>query len=210
MREPVLGLKASLLNGGSFLKRIHENLPSVWRLPCAPLPSAGAPIHLLDEQRARTAPAAHVGSVMVHGVLFALILALTLGAPKRREIDLFTVLPSRSVEYWSNPASHAIGPDGGGRAGGGGNHNSLLPTAGELAPPSRIQLAPPRLPDGRIHPLPEAAMIFDADASAVVAPVNELGLPWMKDKTDSAGPGTSGVGNYARNVDGAQRPRWRR
>jgi len=45
MREPALGLKTSLLNGGSFLKRIHENLQSVWRLPWAPLPAAGAPIH---------------------------------------------------------------------------------------------------------------------------------------------------------------------
>jgi len=40
MREPALGLKTSLLNGGSFLKRIHENLQSVWRLPWAPLPAA--------------------------------------------------------------------------------------------------------------------------------------------------------------------------
>jgi hypothetical protein len=32
MREPALGLKTSALNGGSFLKRIHENLQSVWRL----------------------------------------------------------------------------------------------------------------------------------------------------------------------------------
>ncbi|HEU0368590.1 MAG TPA: TonB family protein [Candidatus Acidoferrum sp.] len=195
MREPALGLKTSLLNGGSFLKRIHENLRSVWRLPWAPIPSAGAPIHLLDERRAWTAPAAHVGSVLVHGVLFALILALTLWAPKRREIDPFTVLPGRSIEYWSDHASHANGPDGGGKAGGGGNHNPLPPPAGELAPHSRIQLAPPRLPDGRIHPLPDPATILDAEAPVVVAPVNELGLPWMKDKTDSAGPGTSGVGN---------------
>jgi len=134
MREPALGLKTSLLNGGSFLKRIHDNLRSVWRLPWAPLPSAGAPLHLLDERRARTAPAAHVGSLLVHGVLFALILALTLWAPKRPEIDSFTVLPGRSIEYWPNHASHAKGPDGGGKAGGGGNHNPLPPTAGELAP----------------------------------------------------------------------------
>jgi hypothetical protein len=32
MREQALGLKTSLLNGGSFLKRIQENLRSVWRL----------------------------------------------------------------------------------------------------------------------------------------------------------------------------------
>jgi TonB family C-terminal domain len=195
MREPALGLKTSLLNGGSFLKRIHENLRSVWRLPWAPLPSAGAPIHLLDERRAWTAPAAHVGSILVHGVLFALILALTLWAPKRREMDPFTVLPGRSIEYWSNHASHTKEPDGGGKSGGGGNHNPLSPAAGELAPLSRIQLAPPRLPDGRIHPLSEPATIFDADAPAVATPVNRLGLPWMKDKTDSAGPGPSGIGN---------------
>lgn len=195
MHEPALGLKTSLLNGGSFLKRVNENLQSVWTLPWAPLPTAGAPIHLLDERRARTAPAAQIGSVLVHAALIALILALTLWAPKRREIDHFTILPDRSIEYWSNHSSHAKGPDSGGKAGGGGNHNQLPPTVGELAPLSRIQLAPPRLPDSRVHPLPEPTTIFEADAPAVVTPVNELGLPWMKDKTDSAGPGPSGIGN---------------
>jgi periplasmic protein TonB len=194
MREPALGLKTSRLNGSSFLKRIHENLQSVWRLPWAPLPAAGAPIHLLDERRERTAPAAQIGSVLVHAALFTLILALTLWAPKRREIDPYTVLPSRSIEYWFNHPSHTKGPGGGGKAGGGGNHNPQSPTAGELAPLSRIQLAPPRLPDGRIHPLPEPATILDADAPAVVTPV-KLGLPWMTDSTDSAGPGPSGIGN---------------
>jgi hypothetical protein len=57
MREPALGLKPSLLNSGLFLKRIHENIQSVWKLPWVPLPAPHLPIHLLDERRARTAPA---------------------------------------------------------------------------------------------------------------------------------------------------------
>jgi len=71
MREPALGLKTSLLNGGSFRKRIHENLLSVWRLPRVPLPAVHAPLELLDEQRAYAAPAAQFGSTLVHMLLCA-------------------------------------------------------------------------------------------------------------------------------------------
>jgi periplasmic protein TonB len=70
-----------------------------------------------------------------------------------------------------------------------------LPTAGELAPLSRIVLAPPRLPDVRMHPLPMPVAMYDAEAPEMAAPDKDLGLPWMKDKNDSAGPGAAGVGN---------------
>src|SRR5690348_13715098 len=74
MHEPAISLKTSLLNGSSLLKRIHENLQSVWRLPWALLPAAGAPIHLLDERHARTAPAAQIGSTILHVFFFAALL----------------------------------------------------------------------------------------------------------------------------------------
>jgi len=41
-----------------------------------------------------------------------------------------------------------------GKQGSGGDLNPLPPTAGELAPPSKLVFAPPRLPDGKPHPLP--------------------------------------------------------
>jgi periplasmic protein TonB len=34
--------------------------------------------------------------------------------------------------------------------------------------------------------------ILDAQAPPIVAPQNDLGLPWMRDKTNSSGPGSNG------------------
>src|SRR5260370_35948497 len=59
----------------AFCKRIHENLLSVWTLPSAALTAAqaanGAPIHLLDERRAKTSFRAQAGSTCLHFVIFA-------------------------------------------------------------------------------------------------------------------------------------------
>jgi hypothetical protein len=74
MREPALSFRTSLVNPGSLLERIRENLLSVWRLPWTPLPAARAPIYLLDERRARTAPAAQFGSTLLHMLAFVALL----------------------------------------------------------------------------------------------------------------------------------------
>jgi len=57
-----------------------------------------------------------------------------------------------------------------------------------------VQLAPPRLPDNANHALPIATTIFDAQAPAVVEQQNDVGLPWMVDKTNSGGSGDRGIG----------------
>jgi len=81
-----------------------------------------------------------------------------------------------------------------GKDGSGGEHNPLPPTSGELAPLSGIVLAPPRLPDGRPHPLAVQVTTFDVDAPEFATPVKDLGLPSMNAKSNSAGPATNGVG----------------
>jgi periplasmic protein TonB len=57
-----------------------------------------------------------------------------------------------------------------------------------------VQLAPPKLPDDTNHLLPITATILDTEAPPVVAPQNDLGLPWMLDKTKSGGRGDRGIG----------------
>ncbi len=75
---------------------------------------------------------------------------------------------------------------------GGGEEAPSPANHGLLAPRSSVQLAPPRLPDNANHLLPIAATILDAQAPAIIAPQSNLGLPWMPDNTNSAGPGSDG------------------
>jgi len=59
-----------------------------------------------------------------------------------------------------------------------------------------MPLAPPRLPQN-MHPvLPVPIAVFDANAPEFSKPVSDLGLPWMKENSDSAGPGKNhGIGS---------------
>jgi TonB family protein len=81
-----------------------------------------------------------------------------------------------------------------GKLGNSGDHHPLPPTSGELAPTARLILASPRLPDGRLHPLPQQVAVFAADAPELTRPASELGLPWMNEKNNSAGTGKNGIG----------------
>jgi len=53
MPEPVFGLKSSLSQHSSFLRRVLENFESIWKMPRvslrSPLSANGAPIHLLED-----------------------------------------------------------------------------------------------------------------------------------------------------------------
>jgi len=55
-------------------------------------------------------------------------------------------------------------------------------------------LAPPRLPDDKLHALPVPATVFDANAPELTPPVKDLGLPWMADRNNSEGTGKAGIG----------------
>lgn len=191
MREPALGLKTSLLNGGSFLKRIHQNLESVLRLPWAPLPAEGAPIHLLDERRAKTAPAAQIGSTILHALFFAALL-WSLAQPR--------ILSDRPSKPRGGPLlpvpKWLLAADKGslGKSGSSGGHDVFPPSAGQLAPAARFALTAPHLPDSRPHPLVVPVTIADPDAPEFVRTPTEIGLPWMSRKNDSEGTGEHGIG----------------
>jgi TonB family protein len=86
-----------------------------------------------------------------------------------------------------------------GLPGGGGNQEALPARAGELAPFSRMPLAPPRLPHNEPIDLPAPPAVFDPNAPSDPRLVTNLGLPWMKLDTNSAGPGEGDtIGNGGR------------
>ena len=195
-----LGFDPVLSRRTSFLRRIRENLQSVWTLPrvalAVPRSADGLPIHLLDERRAGRNAKAQFGSIGAHAVICGgLILAVWHPAATNLARRPATGLaPFQPVEFAAPKWMREASVDSAGKRGTGGDRNPLPPTAGELAPPSKIVFSPPRLPDGRLHPLTVQVTTFDADAPELSPPVKDLGLPWMTARNNSAGPGTNGVG----------------
>jgi len=195
-----LGFDSVFSRQTSFLGRIRENLQSVWTLPrvalAVPRSADGLPIHLLHERRAVRHARAQFGSIGAQAIIGGgLILGVWHPAATNLAKRSATGLePFQSVEFAAPKWMRQAAVDSAGKRGTGGDRNPLPPTAGELAPPAKIVLSPPRLPDGRPHPLAVQVATFDADAPELSPPVKDLGLPWMPVRNNSAGPGTNGVG----------------
>lgn len=191
MREPALGLKTSLLNGGSFLQRIGGNLKSVWKLPWVALPAASAPIFLLDARRARSAPA-QAGSTLLHIVLCGAVLWSVANPPIKttkgsQGTEPYTLPP---VPRWLVTATTGSL----GNRGESGGHDALPPTAGQLPPESHFALVQPHLADSRPHQLTVAVTISNPDAPEIVRTTNDVGLPWAAEPNGSEGRGENGIG----------------
>jgi periplasmic protein TonB len=134
---------------------------------------------------------AQYGSMLMHT---AIILALAIWA-----VHPSAQKPSRTPAGDSSrqltPLSpellrHLLGPDPSSGSGSGGNRDPLPATSGHLPALSSIQLLKPSLPQKVDPQLAVPPTILDPDAPAVLTAVADIGLPWMKEKTDSAGPGT--------------------
>src|SRR5258708_38399598 len=93
--------------------------------------------------------------------------------------------------------------------GAGGDQNQIPATRGNLVPISSIQIVRPSIPPKRDVPLPAPPTILDPKASPVLSPADHIGLPWMKDPTESPGPGkgdtigTSNAGPMAASKNGS-------
>ena len=187
MPSPLERLTSSL-NSASWLDRTRENARLLFTLhPGAPSSANGAPIHLLDTRNARPSGRAQTASLLLHAAVGAgifLALAYVPSGPtphvgKPIAVDDFRRLPA----YY--PRSN---PSLGERGGSPGNNNPLPPTRGDFTF-SQIQLLRPRLPDQQQHPLMAQPSIQDDQAPNITPVPAELGLPWMKDRTNSGGPG---------------------
>ena len=195
MPDPARGFEFLPSRQSSYLKRIRENFESAWKLRLTPLPAGQAPIHLLDDRREPSYSKAQMGSTCLHALIFGLLI---LGALRHPQID--GTGPSHktsgidSLQFlkpnWLQQSEDASL----GKTGSSGGHDALPPTAGELPPPSRMALLPPHLPDGQQHTLVVPVTIADAEAPEFARPVNDPGLPWMKDPNNSEGSGKHGIG----------------
>lgn len=151
----------------------------------------GAPLHLIRFERSARSRQAQAISMFAHAaVVVAVLFAATHSHAVRKALGE-SEHTSLAGPLTFIPPPEEFGTPSLGLNGSGGGKNPVPTTAGNLPRLSSMPLMPPRLPDSAHHILSVPVTVFDADAPQFPAPVNDVGLPWMKDRTDSPGPGNS-------------------
>jgi protein TonB len=180
----------------AWLTRVRENFCQLFTSTgLSPSSSNGAPIHLLKLDRSGQNSGAQTVSLLTHaGILLALVFfAVQTRTAKPLSGALIDTAHDRLI--FAPSIDTVVSRPSLGHNGGGGDKDPVPATHGFLAPRSSVQLVAPRLPDNLNHQLPVPVTILDAQAPAMVAPVSDLGLPWMPKDTNSAGPGKDGIGS---------------
>ena len=195
---PVCSFSFNVHQSSSWWRRIRENARLLVLIhPMRSSSANGAALHLLEARRSPASARAQTVSLLLHATLGAALVLAVLYAPAPRNIPIAPSLLDSSLLEYVPPArrqSLRVGRDG-----GGGNSNPVPPTPGSLAPFARVQLLPPRLPDGQHHPLAVQPTLEDDRAPDVVPLVTNLGSPAANDITNSAGPGRNGIGRRGSN-----------
>jgi periplasmic protein TonB len=191
MRDPLSRSFTSLLSSDdSWFSRVRENLRQLFTAaPMFPTSASGAPIHELRMNDGRTGRA-QGASMITHSVLLAGLVLLSISSPGTRRPPVNPgASPFRHLVYHQPPDASIFGRLRLGRSGGGGEEDPKPTKHGQLAPNSPLPLAPPRLPASPHPVLPVPAAVFEPNAPQLFEVVSNLGLPWMKNDSDSAGPG---------------------
>jgi periplasmic protein TonB len=199
MRDPLSRDLSSLqASPDSWLHRVRENLQQ-FLTPARIFPSSanGAPLHLLTFKRSATAGGARTISLLTHAVLLSVILLLHFSqrgpGGTRTGPEL---LSQRGLTFFYAPEDSRFGQPSLGKKSGGGEDDPRPARRGFLAPASSIPLVPPRRIINAEPVLPVPASVFDSNAPQFPASVTNLGLPWMNNDSDSAGPGKKhGIGS---------------
>lgn len=174
----------------SLLQRIRENFRQAFA-PARILPSSanGAPIHLVNLHWTPAVHGSRTISFAAHLILLSGVLFLHFHSRTQpRDNSSHGVLQSGTHTFF--PARwEGFGQPSLGIKSGGGENDPRPTKHGFLAPGSSIPLLPPRREVNSSPELPVIASVFDPNASQSPVPISNLGLPWMKGNSDSAGPG---------------------
>jgi len=192
MRDPLLRSFSSLPSSSdSWFLRVRDNLRQLFTAaPLFPSSANGAPIHLPGFKTSATAGRARTLSFIVHVGLLAGILLLNIQSRTQRIARTGPELVARDApKYFPPSAAATFGRPSLGKTSGGGEDDPRPARHGLLAPGSSIPLAPPRLPQNPHPELPVPVAVFDVNAPQFSKLISDLGLPWMKDDSNSAGPG---------------------
>ena len=175
----------------SWLRRVRDNFQQLL-MPARIFPSSanGAPLHLLTFRRTATAGGARTLSLLTHAALLFGILLLNLPSHAPGVAGAGPELASHSgLTFFPVAEDSHIGRPSLGKKSGGGEDDPRPTRHGFLAPGSSVPLAPPRRLLNAEPVLPAPVSVFDSNAPQFPAPVTNLGHPWMKNDSDSAGPG---------------------
>jgi protein TonB len=196
MRDPLSRFLASRMSPqDSWLDRVRENFQQLLS-PAKIFPTSanGAPIHLLKFDRSTRSGRAQSLSLLTHATLIAALVLLVTHPPGGKQdhptlgSQIFRSLPVPTDLLNALRGFHPLE----GR-GAGGNQNPIPATRGNLPPLSSIQLVKPSLPPKREMELPVPPTILDPNALPILRPTDHIGLPWMKEYTESPGPGKGGT-----------------
>jgi periplasmic protein TonB len=192
MRDPLSrGFSSFQPSEDSWFHRVCENFRQLLA-PARIFPSAanGAPLHVLYSRRSATTGCAGTASLLTHISLVCGILLLHFSAPAPGNPSIGSkMLPQHGLTFFRAPEDSHFGRPSLGKKSGGGEEDLRPARHGFLALGSSMPLAPPRRPVDAQPALPVAASVFDSSAPQFAVPVTNLGIPWMRNDSDSAGPG---------------------
>ncbi len=176
----------------SWIARVRQNARAFLELRGVALAHGGAgAFDLLEGRPAPGRRQRQAGSLVVHAVAIGILLW-----GGGRVVQKASGVPGISIGpglHYRPPAilRQAEKPDLG--KGAGGDRGVLPPNVGDLARRSPLVLLHPKLPDQQEHAMPVEPTVFGAEERRRV---NELGLPWMKERTNSNGTnGIDGIGD---------------
>ena len=155
-----------------------------------PSSAQGVPLHFETINLSARTGNSQTFSFAIHALILAALLLIATSPKTHKLIDSIPLGRGTKIPTYIPPAdtSQVGRPSLGADSGGG--HRELLPTsAGRFAPHSSSPILPPQRIINDTPALPEPSSVFDRNAPSSVPVVTDLGLPWMKDKNNSAGPG---------------------
>jgi TonB family protein len=175
----------------SLLRRIRDNFSQLIASTQAfPSSANGAPIHLLKQDRSSLTSGPRIISFVTHSVLLAGVLFLHLQHPGQKTPTIGPDVQSQGpFRLFRMPDITRSGQPSLGIKSGGGEEESSPPRHGLLAPGSSMPILPPRRTVEPDPILPVPAAVFDPNSPQFPASVTNLGLPWVHNDSDSAGPG---------------------
>jgi protein TonB len=191
MRDPFFrSVSAFSSSRDSLLRRIRENFRQAFApVRMFPTSANGAPIHLLSWRRGATVRTSRTISLAAHLILIAGLLLLHVEMSTKPNVGAGTGLTESGIRALLPFPRQVLGQPSLGMKSGGGENDPRPAKHGFLAPGSSMPLLPPRKAVNPSPELPVISSVLDPNAAQFPVPVTNLGLPWMKDNSDSAGPG---------------------